>query len=99
MAKQRITLKIAHKEYPLTIESEKEEMYRHAERELNALVTRCEQANYKGFTVQDCLAIAALQMAINKVTLERDREIGSEELREVAELSDRLATYLDAPET
>ena len=35
MAKQAITLKIAGKSYPFTIESGKEEMYRLAEREVN----------------------------------------------------------------
>ena len=48
MAKQNITVKIIGKPYPLAIDGEKEELYRLAEREINAYVTRIEQAHFKG---------------------------------------------------
>ena len=56
MAKQNITVKIIGKPYPLAIDGEKEELYRLAEREINAYVTRIEQAHFKGFSKEDCLA-------------------------------------------
>ena len=63
MAKQNITVKIIGKPYPLAIDGEKEELYRLAEREINAYVTRIEQAHFKGFSKEDCLAMAAFQIA------------------------------------
>lgn len=66
MAKQNITVKIIGKPYPLAIDGEKEELYRLAEREINAYVTRIEQAHFKGFSKEDCLAMAAFQIAVAK---------------------------------
>ena len=69
MAKQNITVKIIGKPYPLAIDGEKEELYRLAEREINAYVTRIEQAHFKGFSKEDCLAMAAFQIAVAKLAL------------------------------
>ena len=64
---QAIKLKIAGKSYSFTLKheaneeqslAEKEELYRLAEREVNAYVTRFEKAKYEGFSTQDCLAQA-----------------------------------------
>lgn len=75
---QAIKLKIAGKSYSFTLKheaneeqslAEKEELYRLAEREVNAYVTRFEKAKYEGFSTQDCLAMAALQLAISSVSL------------------------------
>ena len=80
---QAIKLKIAGKSYSFTLKheaneeqslAEKEELYRLAEREVNAYVTRFEKAKYEGFSTQDCLAMAALQLAISSVSLARSRE-------------------------
>ena len=74
---QAIKLKIAGKSYSFTLKheaneeqslAEKEELYRLAEREVNAYVTRFEKAKYEGFSTQDCLAMAALQLAISSVS-------------------------------
>ena len=59
MAKQNITVKIIGKPYPLAIDGEKEELYRLAEREINAYVTRIEQAHFKGFS-KEVKTLAAL---------------------------------------
>ena len=80
---QAIKLKIAGKSYSFTLKheaneeqslAEKEELYRLAEREVNAYVTRFEKAKYEGFSTQDCLAMAALQLAISSVSLARSRD-------------------------
>ena len=79
---QAIKLKIAGKSYSFTLKheaneeqslAEKEELYRLAEREVNAYVTRFERQKYEGFSTQDCLAMAALQLAISSVSLARSR--------------------------
>ena len=81
MAKQNITVKIIGKPYPLAIDGEKEELYRLAEREINAYVTRIEQAHFKGFSKEDCLAMAAFQIAVAKLALAQSREVGDEEVK------------------
>ena len=47
MAQQAITLKLAGKSYSLNIDSEKEEMYRLAEREVNSYLAAINQNNFK----------------------------------------------------
>ena len=89
MAKQNITVKIIGKPYPLAIDGEKEELYRLAEREINAYVTRIEQAHFKGFSKEDCLAVAKLALA-------QSREVGDEEVKTLAALGGELESYLDA---
>ena len=92
MAKQNITVKIIGKPYPLAIDGEKEELYRLAEREINAYVTRIEQAHFK----EDCLAMAAFQIAVAKLALAQSREVGDEEVKTLAALGGELESYLDA---
>ena len=79
--------------------AEKEELYRLAEREVNAYVTRFEKAKYEGFSTQDCLAMAALQLAISSASLARSREVGSEDLRRLEALRDEIDEYLNRIET
>ena len=101
---QAIKLKIAGKSYSFTLKheaneeqslAEKEELYRLAEREVNAYVTRFEKAKYEGFSTQDCLAMAALQLAISSVSLARSRE----DLRRLEALRDEIDEYLNRIET
>ena len=105
---QAIKLKIAGKSYSFTLKheaneeqslAEKEELSRLAEREVNAYVTRFEKAKYEGFSTQDCLAMAALQLAISSVSLARSREVGSEDLRRLEALRDEIDEYLNRIET
>ena len=65
----------------------------------NAYVTRFEKAKYEGFSTQDCLAMAALQLAISSVSLARSREVGSEDLRRLEALRDEIDEYLNRIET
>ena len=99
---QAIKLKIAGKSYSFTLKheaneeqslAEKEELYRLAEREVNAYVTRFEKAKYEGFSM------AALQLAISSVSLARSREVGSEDLRRLEALRDEIDEYLNRIET
>lgn len=96
MAKQKITVKIIGKAYPLLIDSEKEEMYRLAERELNSYVTRTEQMHFKNFTKEDCLAMAAFKMTVAKLTLAQSREVGDEDVRQLAALSEEVDAYCNS---
>lgn len=98
MAQQAITLRIAGKSYPLNIESGKEEVYRLAEREINDYLVQIRQNNFRGWSDQDYVAMAALKFAIAGIALRQSREVGGEELRRLETLSDRIDAYLNDPE-
>ena len=92
MATRRITVKIGGKEYPMTIKQNDEEKYRRAEKEINKLITA-----YKASYVEepeDYLAMAAIQVAVGKVTLEMDRSL-SNQLAELEALNREIDNYLN----
>ena len=92
MAQQAITLKIAGKSYSLNIESEKEEVYRLAEREVNNYLAA---NNFKNWTDQDYLSMAALKFAIANVDMRQSRELGDEDLKHLGRLGEELDAYLN----
>lgn len=92
MATRRITVKIGGKEYPMTIKQNDEEKYRRAAKEINKLITA-----YKASYVaepEDYLAMAAIQVAVGKVTLEMDRSL-SNQLEELDALNREIDNYLN----
>lgn len=92
MATRRITVKIGGKEYPMTIKQNDEEKYRRAAKEINKLITA-----YKASYVaepEDYLAMAAIQVAVGKVTLEMDRSL-SNQLTELEALNREIDNYLN----
>lgn len=98
MAKQSIKLKIANKPYSFSIESEKEELYRLAEREVNAYVASIKQNNFQGWSDVDYLGMAVLKFAIANAELRQSREVGSEELKSIERLTAEIDEYLSRPE-
>lgn len=95
MAQQAITLKIAGKSYSLNIESEKEEIYRLAEREVNTYLAQIKRNNFKNWTDQDYLSMAALKFAIANADMRQSREVGSEEFRQLERISTEIDSYLN----
>ena len=95
MAKQKINLKVAGKAYSLTIDSEKEEMYRLAERDVNANVGKLQKTFGESFSVQDCLAITALQLSINNIAVTRENNLASDDLTALDALSRKLDKHLN----
>ena len=92
MATRRITVKIGGKEYSMTIKQNDEEKYRRAAKEINKLITA-----YKASYVaepEDYLAMAAIQVAVGKVTLEMDRSL-SNQLAELEALNREIDNYLN----
>lgn len=75
-SKLNIRLNIAGKSYPLSIEREKEEKYRRAEKEINDLVTKF-RSRFRAES-EDYLAMAALQISLANVELEMSRSIGND---------------------
>lgn len=95
MAKQKINLRVAGKAYSLTIDSEKEEVYRLAERELNANVARLQKTFGESCDIKDCLAISALQFCINNIAITRQSEIDSDDMKALDKISQRLDQHLN----
>ncbi|MBQ7964240.1 MAG: cell division protein ZapA [Alistipes sp.] len=92
---QKIPLRLAGKAYGLEIAPEKEEIYRMAEREVNASVNKWQKAFGDNFSVQDCLAIAALQLCINNISIARQSELSDEDTQALDALSQRLDKHLN----
>ncbi len=91
MAKLSITLKIAGTSYPFPdIESSEEEMWRHAEREVNRLFA---ENAHPSLLPKDRLALAALALAMENVQLRSSRSLGSEHDR-LAEIERQMSEYL-----
>lgn len=95
MAKQKINLKVAGKAYSLTIDSEKEEIYRLAERDVNSNVGKLQKTFGESFSVQDCLAITALQWSINDIAVKRENSLASDDLAALDALSQKLDKHLN----
>jgi len=90
--KLNIKLKINGKSYPLPIDREQEEFYRRAEKEVNELVSLY-KTRYRA-EPEDYLAMAALQLAVNNVEMERRRSLG-EEIDKLVALDQELERYIN----
>ncbi|MFI3301873.1 MAG: cell division protein ZapA [Rikenellaceae bacterium] len=97
MAKQAIKLKVAGKSYALTIDSEKEEMYRLAEREVNQSMSEFERQNFAGFSTIDYMAMTALKFAINNVNNRLQGEVNSDDIATLQQLESTISSYLNDP--
>ena len=95
MAKQKINLKGAGKAYSLTIDSDKEEVYRLAEREVNTNLATLQKTFGENFDLKDCLAITALQLSINNIAITRQNELESDDMKALDALSQRLDKHLN----
>ncbi len=98
MAKQAITLKIAGRSYPFSIESEKEEVYRLAEREVNGYLALIKQQNIRNWGEQDYLSMTALKFAIANVAARLSREPDDDDLGRLERLDEELDAYLNTLE-
>jgi hypothetical protein len=91
MAKLSITLKIAGTSYPFPdIESSAEELYRHAEREVNRLFA---ENAHPALLPKDRLALAALHLAMENLRLRTSRSLG-EDIDRLAEVEKTLSDYI-----
>lgn len=87
-----IKLNIAGKSYALSIERQKEEIFRRAEKEVNRL-TAAVESQYMAER-EDYLAVAALQLAVKVVELEASRSLGRD-IDEIARLNSMLDEHLN----
>lgn len=95
--KIHISVNINGKSYSAYIAPEKEEVYRRAASEVNAYITRL-QSKSPNYPERDCLALAALNFAIDKIGLMRSREVGDEDMQALKRIDERLYSYLNSPD-
>lgn len=93
--KQRINLKVAGKAYEMSIAPDKEEVYRMAEREVNASITKLRKAYGDKISTEDCLAITALQLCINSISIARQSQVDDEDMAALDELSQLLDKHIN----
>ena len=87
----KIHLDIAGKKYPLQIDRAKEEVYRKAEKEINRWVATIESKYH--IDKEGCLAMAALQLALQNVEHTTARSI-DDDLTELTKIERSLEAYL-----
>ncbi len=95
MGKQAINLILAGNNYSFTIESEAEEVYRLAEREVNGYVAEFQRHNIKEFTVKDYLAMTALKLAIVNINSKREGSVQSAEIDALTSIKELIETHLN----
>jgi cell division protein ZapA len=95
MAKQKINLRVKEKAYQMTIDSDKEEIYRLAEREVNANIAKLEKAFCESCDLKDCLAITALQLCINNISMARQNALDSDDVAALDALSQKMDKHLN----
>ncbi|MFR9649805.1 MAG: cell division protein ZapA [Rikenellaceae bacterium] len=93
--KQRITIKIAGKSYPMTIERGNEELYRLAERRLSEMITTIEQQKIVDFSTQDNIAIASFMLAVDSIDFQRKGSVTDEDREHIERLNGELDDYLN----
>ena len=87
-----IKLNIAGRPYELSIDREREEVYRKAEREVNKFVASTQSQLVLGN--EGYLALAALQFAVQKLTLLAQRSI-DDDLEALSELDAQIDKQLN----
>lgn len=83
------------KPYGFTIDSEKEELYRLAEREVNNNLISIQQQNIKNWVEVDYLGMTALKFAIENVNLRQSRNVSSDELKSIEQIDAEINSYLN----
>ena len=92
---QKIRLRVAGRVYEMNIAPEKEEVYRLAEKQVNANVGKVQKTYGESVSVQDCLAITALMFAIDNIAIARQNQLSDNDLKALDELSQKLDRHLN----
>lgn len=83
------------KAYSFTIDSEKEELYRLAEREVNNNLISIRQQNIKDWSNVDYMGMTALKFAIENVNMRQSHNVDSEELKRIEQTVKEIDDYLN----
>ncbi|CAM3337551.1 cell division protein ZapA [Empedobacter stercoris] len=92
MSTQRIEIKIASRHYPMTINSDEEEMLLSCAEEINSILKQFEQ-KYAVSDKQDALAMVTIQLALREAKLKKqvkdNEEMTTERISKLLELIDQ----------
>ena len=92
MSTQRIEIKIASRHYPMTINSDEEEMLLSCAEEINGILKQFEQ-KYAVSDKQDALAMVTIQLALREAKLKKQvkdsEEMTTERISKLLELIDQ----------
>lgn len=92
---QKIRLRVAGRVYEMKIAPEKEEIYRLAEKQVNANVGKLQKAYGESVSAQDCLAITSLMFAIDNIAIARQNQLSDEDMKALDDLSQKLDSHLN----
>ena len=90
--KIKISLTIAGKSYPMTIDAANEELYREAAKRLNEKIT--EYSCIPKFDMQDRLAMAALRYSILALTTEHSSSLGDKDVEDLRAIEQLIRNYI-----
>lgn len=79
----------------MDIAPEKEEVYRLAEKHVNENVGKLQKTYGENVSPQDCLAITALQLAIDNIAIARQNQLSDDDMKALDELSQKLDRHLN----
>lgn len=97
-AKQNITLRICGKDYPFGVDPADEELYRIAVKRVNDLVNEyAARINNSDYSARDYLALAAYNFARENIRMSQSREVSSEDVKALDEISARIDEYMNRP--
>ena len=90
--KIKISITIAGKSYPMTIDAANEELYREAAKRLNEKIT--EYTRIPNFQMQDRLAMAALRYSILALNAEHTSSLGNQDIEQLEDIEKRIQKYI-----
>jgi hypothetical protein len=91
----KIKLDIAGKPYEMQINPRNEEIYRLAARKINDLLAMAQKSRVDGFSVQDYLAMVAVDLMISNIVMERKSSVDEGDLKSLSELAEKLSKHLE----
>ena len=95
MSMMTIKVKIGDKIYSLNLNSEQEEIWRRAEKEVNSLMVKWQHAGFENFDKTDSLAMVALQLSANNIETKLARSVGDTQMEQLATMDRELEHYLN----
>ncbi|MBR4871202.1 MAG: cell division protein ZapA [Alistipes sp.] len=91
-AKVKVNISIAGRNYPMTIDASKEELYRVAAKRLNEKIS--EYTRIPKIDAQDRVAMAALLFSILALNAEHTSSLGDQDIVELEKLEQRIQNYI-----
>ena len=92
--KSTIPLIVAGKEYLVTIDESRKELFKLAERRVNNAILNFEKRSTTEYSKYDIVALVALDFAISNIKLRQQGAVESDELAALKQIEERIDKYL-----